>query len=110
MAKDILRMSREEIEAELAKMSLSGDDLQEQVELILELMETMQYQWFTLDYAKKVSILDVLAKKVTLEESGTGKPLIEWDLPWKTIHQISSSSNMSMWYARTDSNCRPSDS
>ncbi len=99
-----------EIEAELARMNLASEDLQDQVELILELVETMQNQWVTLDYAKKASILDVLAEKVTLEEGGTGKPFIEWELPWKAILQISSSSNMSMWYARTDSNCRPSDS
>jgi predicted RNase H-like nuclease (RuvC/YqgF family) len=99
-----------EIESQLAQLNLASDDLQDQVELILELMEAMQNQWFTLDYAQKVSTLDVLAEKVTLEEGGTSKPLIIWDLPWKAIHQIGSSSNISMWYARTDSNCRPSDS
>jgi hypothetical protein len=83
-------------------MNLASEDLLEQVELILELMETMQNQWFDLDYAKKVSILGVLAEKVTLEKDGSGKPFIEWELPWKAIHQISSSSNMQMWYAQLD--------
>lgn len=64
----------------------------------------MQNQWFSLDFDKKVSILDVLAEQITLEEGGSGKPIIMWDLPWNAIHKISSGSDMQGWYAQTDPN------
>ena len=91
-----------EIKSQLTQMNLASENLQDQVELILELVETMQNQWVTLDYAKKVSILDILAEKVTLEEGGTGVPLIKWEQPWNAIHKIGSDSNMSMWHPWLD--------
>lgn len=97
-----------DIKSQLAQINLAGEDLKDQVDLILELMETMQNQWDTLDFAKKTSILDVLAEKITLEEGGTGKPLIIWDLPWKAIVEISSGSNINLWLPGRDSNPQPS--
>ena len=99
-----------EIEAELVQLNLNEDNIEGQVALILELMETMQNQWFTYDYAKKASILRILAKELIFGKDGKNKPLIIWELPWKALYAIGSGSNMQGWYARTDSNCRPSDS
>ncbi len=87
-----------EIDAELTQLNQSEDNIEEQVDLILELMETMQNQWFTLNFAKKVSILGILAREIVLGKNGKDKPLIMWDLPWKAIYAIGSGSNMQGWY------------
>jgi hypothetical protein len=33
------------------------------VKLVLELMETLHYQWVNLDFAEKASILSILARR-----------------------------------------------
>ena len=61
-------------------------------------METIQNQWFTYDYAKKASILGILAKKIIFGRDGKNKPLIIWELPWNALYELGSGSNMQGWY------------
>jgi hypothetical protein len=98
------------VESQIAQWKLSEDEIQKQVDLILELMENLQNKWFSFDFAKKSAILAVLAEQVILNKKQKNKPLIMWELPWKAIHAVASGSNMQGWYARQDSNLRPSDS
>ncbi len=91
-----------EIDAELVQLSQNEDNIEEQIDLILELMETMQNQWVTLYFAKKASILGILAKEIVFGKDGKNKPLIIWELPWNAFYDLDSSSNMQGWHARRD--------
>ena len=52
-----------EIEHGLSSISRKDEDISEQIELSLELMQSMQNQWVNLDLFKKAKALGILTKK-----------------------------------------------
>ena len=87
----------EEIEHELSVISHKDEDINEQIELSLELMQTLQYQWASLDLSKKAEALGILTQKITLGKNGKDKPLIIWELPWNALFKIGKGSKLDGW-------------
>ena len=63
-------------------------------------MQTLNFNWFNYDYAKKTSILKLMSKEIIFGTDGKDKPLIIWELPWNALHAVGTGSNMEGWHAQ----------
>ena len=94
---------QKELDAELAHLKKDEDNIEEQVDLILELTQTLNFNWFSYDFAKKTAILKLMSKEIIFGKEGKDKPLIIWELPWNALFAVGTGSNMEGWHARRDS-------
>ncbi len=101
---------QKEIELLMKQISMNSDEVEGQINLTLELIENLGFQWFTLKNEQKAEVLKIMTEKIVLGKNGKDKPLIIWDLPWSLLFEMGTGSTVSSWYARQDSNLRPSDS
>ena len=84
----------------MSHLNQDEDNIEEQVDLILELMQTLNFNWLSYDFAKKTSILNLMSKGIVFGKESKDNPLIIWELPWNVLYALSTGSNMEGWHAQ----------
>ena len=96
----------------------SGVCIGDQLEITLTILDRLQTRWLEFSLAEKCEVLRLMVKKIILGKDGKNKPEIHWNKPWDVLMSMTISNTEEIenrpientWFARQDSNLRPSDS
>ena len=112
------RSGIESLERQIAELTDSDVNVEDMIEMTLNVIDKLESRWLEYPLADKCEVLRIMIKKIILGKDGKNKPDIQWEKPWDILMSMVSGDGSekenrpieSNWYARTDSNCRPTDS
>ena len=112
------RSGIESLERQIVELTDSNVDVEDMIEITLNVIDKLESRWPEYPVADKCEVLRIMIKKIILGKDGKNKPDIKWEKPWDILMSMVSGDGSekenrpieSNWYARIDSNCRPTDS
>jgi DNA invertase Pin-like site-specific DNA recombinase len=127
---DLTTQTLEEIKAvegQIEEASLASINVEDEIEITLDLMDKLKRKWKDFTLSEKVEVLRIMTKKIELGKGTKDDPRkerkavkIRWNMPWDMLIKFGDIKshegggievpNENNWYARQDSNPRPSDS